>query len=166
MLPITVEGNFWLRRMSIRSSALDASSISNNERKGNRAQAEAEIRNLVRTQHPAKTVYATLTREGKELLHRGRGEGGRQVYYAHFLKPRERRHSAQDDALTVVDGKIPLPDLRVEYETADREQTKVDVELATADYHRPSLAAKVRAGYCDLRHERGPRPSAPGPRRS
>ena len=73
MLPITVEGNFWLQRMSIRSSTLDASPISNNERKGNRAQAEAEIRNLVRTQHPAKAVYAALTREGKELLHRGRG---------------------------------------------------------------------------------------------
>ena len=62
-------------------------------------------------------------------------------------REQQRRQIAQDDGLTVVDGKIPLPDLRVEYETADREQTKVDVELATADYHRTSLAAKVRAGF-------------------
>ena len=81
-------------------------------------------------------------------------------------REQQRRQIAEDHGLSVVDGKIPLPDLRVEYETADREQTKVDVELATADYHRTSLAAKVRAGYCDLRHERGPRPSAPGLRRS
>ena len=59
----------------------------------------------------------------------------------------QRRQIAEDRELSVVEGKIPLPDLRVEYETADRDQTKVDVELATADYHRTSLAAKVRAGF-------------------
>ena len=59
----------------------------------------------------------------------------------------QRQNIAADHGLTVVDGKIPLPDLRIEYETAEREQTKVDVELATADYHRHSLAAKARAGF-------------------
>jgi hypothetical protein len=59
----------------------------------------------------------------------------------------QRQKIAADHGLTVVDGKIPLPDLRIEYETAEREQTKVDVELATADYHRHSLAAKARAGF-------------------
>jgi hypothetical protein len=59
----------------------------------------------------------------------------------------QRQKIAADHGLAVVDGKIPLPDLRVEYETAEREQTKVDVELATSDYHRTSLAAKARAGF-------------------
>ena len=59
----------------------------------------------------------------------------------------QRQKIAADHGLTVVEGKIPLPDLRVEYETAEREQTKVDVELATSDYHRNSLAAKARAGF-------------------
>ncbi len=59
----------------------------------------------------------------------------------------QRQKIATDHGLAVVDGKIPLPDLRVEYETAEREQTKVDVELATSDYHRNSLAAKARAGF-------------------
>ena len=128
--------------------------------------------------------------------------GSRQMYYPHFVKPRELRHDAAiyrlyqevaariareggrvqrvvldfelkksinprlaklkslpepaeqqrqkiaaDHGLAVVAGKIPLPDLRIEYETAEREQTKVDVELATADYHRQSLAAKAGAGF-------------------
>ena len=188
---------------------------------GNRAQAQSEVRNLVRdgflrirTSHPSKAVYAALTREGKEFLNRRRAQGDRQTYYAHFVKPRELRHDAaiyrlyqevaariaregghvrrvvldfelkrsinprlsrlnslpeaerghqrqriaEDHGLTVVEGKIPLPDLRIEYETAEREQTKVDVELATSDYHRDSLAAKARAGFSmyALREDVGP----------
>ena len=177
---------------------------------GDRAQADAEVRNLlrqgllrVRTMHPSKAVYAALTRDGHSILNLRRPAGSRQVYYAQFVKPRELRHDAaiyrlyrevaariahdggrvqrvvldfelkksinprlakldslpepererqrrqiaEDHGLTVVDGKIPLPDLRIEYETAEREQTKVDVELATSDYHRQSLAAKAGAGF-------------------
>lgn len=54
---------------------------------------------------------------------------------------------AREHGLTVVNGKIPLPDLRIEYETADRDQAKVDLELATSDYHRSSLAEKAQAGF-------------------
>src|SRR5579862_509687 len=177
---------------------------------GDNAEANTQVRNLVRqgllrvrTTHPSKITYAALTREGRDLLNRGRNPDSRQMYYAHFVKPRELRHDAAiyrlyqevsariaregghvsrivldfelkrsinprltklkslpepqqeqqrqniaaEHGLTVVDGKIPLPDLRIEYETAEREQTKVDVELATADYHRHSLAAKAHAGF-------------------
>ncbi len=58
-----------------------------------------------------------------------------------------KQQIAEEHSLTVVNGKIPLPDLRIEYETAERDQTKVDLELATSDYHRDSLAEKVRAGF-------------------
>ena len=73
-------------------------------------------------------------------------------------REQRRRQIAQEHGLTVVDGKIPLPDLRIEYESAEREQTKVDVELATSDYHRDSLAAKARAGFSiyALREDVGP----------
>jgi hypothetical protein len=60
---------------------------------------------------------------------------------------RRKQEIAEEHGLKVVNGKIPLPDLRIEYETAEREQTKVDLELATSDYHRESLAAKIRAGF-------------------
>ena len=177
---------------------------------GDNAKAHGEVRNLVqqdllrvRKLHPSKVTYAALTREGHDLLNRGQAPGSQQMYYAHFVKPRELRHDAAiyrlyqevaariareggrvsrivldfelkrsinprlaklkslpepqqeqqrqniaaDHGLTVVDGKIPLPDLRIEYETAEREQTKVDVELVTSDYHRQSLAAKAHAGF-------------------
>jgi hypothetical protein len=34
-----------------------------------------------------------------------------------------------------------------EYETAEREMAKVDLELATGHYHRDNLAAKIQAGF-------------------
>lgn len=54
---------------------------------------------------------------------------------------------AQEHGLKVVDGKIPLPDLRIEYETRDHEQSRVDLELATRDYRGHHLAAKGKAGF-------------------
>ena len=58
-----------------------------------------------------------------------------------------KQEVAQEHSLTVVKGKIPVPDLRLEYETRDQQHTKVDLELATGDYHRDSLAAKAKAGF-------------------
>ena len=60
---------------------------------------------------------------------------------------REKQQIAEDHGLTVVSGKIPLPDLRLEYETADREQAKVDVELLSGDYRPSQIATKARAGF-------------------
>src|SRR6266699_3223244 len=58
-----------------------------------------------------------------------------------------RDQIAQEHGLKVVDGKIPLPDLRIEYETRDHEHTRVDLELATRDYRGHHLAAKGKAGF-------------------
>jgi DNA-binding MarR family transcriptional regulator len=58
-----------------------------------------------------------------------------------------REQIAQDNGLKVVDGKIPLPDLRIEYETRDHEQSRVDLELATRDYRGHHLAEKGKAGF-------------------
>lgn len=54
---------------------------------------------------------------------------------------------AADSGLKVVEGKIPLPDLRIEYETADGEIAKVDLELATEHYRGANAAGKLRAGF-------------------
>ena len=44
-------------------------------------------------------------------------------------------------------GKIPVPDLRIEYETPDQETARVDLELATEHYRFRNIAQKVRAGF-------------------
>jgi len=59
----------------------------------------------------------------------------------------QKKEIAQQHALKVVSGKTPVPDLQIEYETRDREQARVNLELATAHYHRDGLAAKARAGF-------------------
>lgn len=59
----------------------------------------------------------------------------------------EREHVAQSHGLTAVDGKIPLPDLRIEYETRDHQQARVDLELATEDYRTAGIAEKAKAGF-------------------
>lgn len=54
---------------------------------------------------------------------------------------------AEQHGLTVVDGKILLPDLRIEYEDADGQLRSVDLELATEHYRAANLSAKSQAGF-------------------
>ncbi|HEV2380789.1 MAG TPA: hypothetical protein VG206_13475 [Terriglobia bacterium] len=54
---------------------------------------------------------------------------------------------AQQHGLTVVKGRIPVPDIQIEYETPERELARVNLELATAHYHRAGLVAKASAGF-------------------
>jgi hypothetical protein len=54
---------------------------------------------------------------------------------------------AEKHHLQVVNGKIPVPDLRIEYETPELELPHVDLELATRDYRLPAMAVKATAGF-------------------
>jgi len=54
---------------------------------------------------------------------------------------------AKEDGLTVVKGRIQIPDLRLEYEDRDHNPASVDLELATGHYRHGSLAAKSSAGF-------------------
>jgi hypothetical protein len=54
---------------------------------------------------------------------------------------------ARSNGLKVVEGRIPLPDLRIEYETAEGDLAKVDLELATEHYHGVHTATKAKAGF-------------------
>jgi hypothetical protein len=60
---------------------------------------------------------------------------------------RRREEIAREHGLRVVDGKIPLPDLRIEYETREGTIERVDLELATEHYKGRQLAEKLRAGF-------------------
>jgi len=54
---------------------------------------------------------------------------------------------ASEHGLTVVNGRIQIPDLRLEYEDQDHNPATVDLELATGHYRQGSLAAKGSAGF-------------------
>ena len=58
-----------------------------------------------------------------------------------------REAIAERHDLTVVNGKIPLPDMRIEYDTAEMEHKHLDLELATRNYRPRALAEKAAAGF-------------------
>jgi hypothetical protein len=58
-----------------------------------------------------------------------------------------RKEIATRHGLQVVRGKIPVPDMRIEYERSDGEMARADLELVTEHYRGRSLADKVRAGF-------------------
>jgi hypothetical protein len=59
---------------------------------------------------------------------------------------------AEKHGLQVVRGKIPVPDVRIEYDTRDGERARVDLELATSHYRGRNLSEKVRAGFSIYTH--------------
>lgn len=70
---------------------------------------------------------------------------------AQGLPPREyarkQAEVARQNNLKVVHGKIPLPDLRIEYETRGGERAHVDLELATHHYRGSQMREKAEAGF-------------------
>jgi hypothetical protein len=63
-----------------------------------------------------------------------------------------KRSVAEQHGLQVVCGKIPVPDLRIEYETCEGEPARVHLELATGHYRGRNLAEKVHAGFSLYAH--------------
>jgi len=61
--------------------------------------------------------------------------------------PDRKNQIAEKHHLQVVNGKIPVPDLRIEYETPELELRHVDLELATRDYRPRAIAEKASAGF-------------------
>jgi hypothetical protein len=60
---------------------------------------------------------------------------------------RRQQEIADEQRLPIVDGRIALPDLRIEYETPEGALDHVDLELATEHYHRGHMETKTRAGF-------------------
>jgi uncharacterized protein YjbK len=75
----------------------------------------------------------------------------RQVSQIQNLSPaeyqRRRQEIADAHGLKLVEGKIQIPDLRLEYESRDQEQSKVDLECVTGHYKARQIAAKTAAGF-------------------
>jgi hypothetical protein len=58
-----------------------------------------------------------------------------------------RPEIAARHGLTVVRNKIPIPDLRIEYETPSGDTARVNLELVTEHYRGRHVADKVHAGF-------------------
>ena len=70
----------------------------------------------------------------------------------------ERERIASRHGLKVVHGSIPIPDLRIEYETEARHIEHIDLEFATREYRSQGMASKARAGFhMFARHQDIPR---------
>jgi hypothetical protein len=59
----------------------------------------------------------------------------------------ERIRLASEYDLKVAKDKIPVPDLRIEYEDECRDIHRLDLEIATRDYRPHGLAEKAKAGF-------------------
>jgi hypothetical protein len=59
----------------------------------------------------------------------------------------ERIQLASQYDLKVVNHKIAVPDLRIEYEDECRDIRRLDLEIATRDYRPQGLAEKAKAGF-------------------
>lgn len=57
-----------------------------------------------------------------------------------------KQHIADANDLKIVNGKIVLPDVRIEYETQDGEMERVDLELTSESYKKSQIRAKQTAG--------------------
>jgi DNA-binding PadR family transcriptional regulator len=89
-----------------------------------------------------KLLRVLLDYELRRDLNRDRARLGKQKNDPQDIEGVARRHG-----LVVVDGKIPLPDMRIEYQTADLELHRVDLELATRHYGPRGVAEKAKAGF-------------------
>ncbi len=58
-----------------------------------------------------------------------------------------RPEIARHHGLRVVRDRIPIPDVRIEYERANGEMARLDLELVTEHYRGRNLTTKVKAGF-------------------
>lgn len=62
-------------------------------------------------------------------------------------KDKRRVQLAKEYSLPVVNGKLALPDLRIEYEDADGREKHQDVEITTRHYKGAHAASKAKTGF-------------------
>jgi len=94
-----------------------------------------------------RNLRVVLDYELKKRLYHDLAKLGKDRYSA------DSKHAvAEKHELQVVRGKIPVPDVRIEYETRDGERARVDLELATGHYRGRNLVEKVLAGFALYAH--------------
>ena len=94
-----------------------------------------------------RILRVVLDYELKKQLYRDLAKLGKDRYSIEALETVAQRHG-----LVLVRGKIPVPDIRIEYETRDGEPARVELELATGTYRGRDLSEKVRAGFSLYAH--------------
>ncbi|MDX2179345.1 MAG: hypothetical protein SFV18_07125 [Bryobacteraceae bacterium] len=111
----------------------DASVYAMYEAEASRLNGEGNtIRRVVLDFEFKRAIFAELNRPGD--------------YAETAYKRREADIAARLD-LPIVEGKVALPDLRIEYEAADGELRHIDLELATEHYRPSHIRSKVAAGF-------------------
>jgi hypothetical protein len=126
------------------------------------AKHDAELYRLFRAEASriesagGRPLRVILDYELKRHLNRERERLGERRNDPHEIATLAERHG-----LKVVNGKIPLPDMRIEYQTADLELRRIDLELATRHYRPRGVAEKAKAGFALY----SPREDAPRLRR-
>jgi hypothetical protein len=88
-----------------------------------------------------KNIRVILDSELKRILYHDLARAGEQG------QNETKSAVAERHGLRVVRDTIPLPDLRIEYETADGEPARLDLELATEHYRFRNIARKMQAGF-------------------
>ncbi len=89
-----------------------------------------------------KNLRVILDSELKKILYRDLARAGQPADSGTAKSGIAERHGLRE-----VRGRIPVPDLRIEYETPDQETARIDLELATEHYRFKNIAQKVRAGF-------------------
>jgi len=90
------------------------------------------IRRVVLDFEFKKKIYAELNKKGD---------------YGELSYGRRQEELAQLYELPIVDGKIALPDLRIEYDTQEGDRSHIDLELATENYRPGHMRQKTSAGF-------------------
>lgn len=88
-----------------------------------------------------KNLRVSLDYELKKDLYRDLATLGQEK------DPDRKAEIAAKHGLQVVANKIPIPDMRIEYDTPDLDRAKVDLELATSHYRPRHMTEKARAGF-------------------
>lgn len=136
----------------------------------------AGIRKPRELAHDAQ-LYRAFQRSADRLVARGARiqrvvlEEELKREYQRFLQARNRdRHDADgrpdrtreeiaawaaDHHLPIDDGRLQLPDVRIEYEWPDGRRDVEDIEVTTPHYRGAHAAAKVRAGFTRFRARGG-----------
>jgi hypothetical protein len=81
--------------------------------------------------------YELKKRINKELAHLGPDRHN----------PDKKNEIAQAHGVRVVNGRVVVPDLQIEYETTEGQLARVNLELATKHYRPGQLQAKAQAGF-------------------
>ena len=117
-------------------------------RKHNEARHDAELYRLYQ-----KVASAIVSKGGRNLRVSLDYELKRDLYRDLATldqgkdDPDRKAETAARHGLRVVANKIPIPDMRIEYDVPDLGRAKVDLELATSHYRPRQMTEKAHAGF-------------------